>query len=159
MHVNDDGKRFKDVARGDLELGALVDAAEKAGADAAVKESKGLLKRVKDALGEKVDEVRVSTRLQDSPACLVLGDHDLGAQMRRVFAAAGQSPPQSRPALELNVGHALVKRLEATGDGAEFADLAVLLYEQAQLAESGSIANPGEFVRRLNRLLEKLVRQ
>jgi molecular chaperone HtpG len=152
-----EGKRFKDVARGDLELGGLADATEKVDAEAALKESKGLLKRVKDALGERVSEVRVSTRLTDSPACLVLGEHDLGAQMRRVFAATGQATPPARPALELNVGHPLVKRLDATAAEGEFADLALLLHEQAQLAESGTLANPGEFVRRLNRLIGQLV--
>ena len=152
-----DGKSFKDAARGELELGALAGPAEEAVKDEALKESKGLLKRVKDALGDRIDEVRVSTRLTDSPACLVLAEHDLGAQMRRILAASGQTPPQGKPLLELNVGHPLVRRLDATAAGTDFDELALLLFDQARLAESGSVANPGDFVRRLNRLLGQLM--
>ena len=153
-----EGKSFKDVARGDLELGALAGAADEAAKDEAVKESKGLLKRVKDALGDRVAEVRVSTRLTDTPACVVLAEHDLGAQMRRILEASGQAPPPGKPTLELNVAHPLVQRLDATAAGTDFDELALLLYDQARLAESGSVANPGEFVRRLNRLLGQLMR-
>ena len=152
-----EGKKFKDVARGDLELGGLSESAEKEAAEAALKESKTLLKRIKDALGERVTEVRVSTRLSESPACLVLGEHDMGAQLRRVFAQAGQSAPDSKPALELNVDHALVKKLDTTKDAAQFNDIALLIYDQAALGEGGQLANPGEFVRRLNRLLAELM--
>ncbi len=152
-----EGKRFKDAARGDLELGALADAADENGNEKAMQESKGLLKRVKDALGERVAEVKVSTRLTDTPACLVLAEHDMGAQMRRILAASGQTPPQGKPALELNVAHPLVMRLDATAAGTDFDELALLLFDQARLAESGSVANPGEFVRRLNRLLGQLM--
>ena len=153
-----EGKSFKDVARGDLELGALAGAADEAAKDEAVKESKGLLKRVKDALDDRVAEVRVSTRLTDTPACVVLAEHDLGAQMRRILEASGQAPPPGKPTLELNVAHPLVQRLDATAAGTDFDELALLLYDQARLAESGSVANPGEFVRRLNRLLGQLMR-
>jgi molecular chaperone HtpG len=152
-----DGKRFKDVARGDLELGGLADAAEKDKVDAANKESEALLKRFKEALGERVEDVRVSTRLADSPACLVIGDHDLGAQMRRVYAAAGQQAPEGKPTLELNVTHPLVRRFEAEADETRAGELALLVFDQAKLAESGQIANPGEFLRRLNRLLGELM--
>ena len=153
-----EGKRFKDVARGDLELGALADEAEKNKVEEALKESKALLERFKDVLGERVSEVRVSTRLADSPACLVLGEHDIGAQMRRVYAAAGQAAPEARPVLELNVAHPLVQRFAATAEPAAAEDLALVVFDQARLAESGQIANPGEFVRRLNRLLGELMR-
>ncbi len=151
-----EGKRFKDASRGDLELGGLADEAlRKAQADA-VRESKGLLKRVKDALGERVCEVRTSSRLKDSPACLVLGEDDLGANMRRILSAAGQRPPESKPALELNVSHPLVKYLEAAHDPTQFAELAQLLYDQAALAEGGQLANPTAYVQRLNRVLIRL---
>jgi molecular chaperone HtpG len=153
-----EGKRFKDAARGDLELGALAGPADEGEAEKALKESKGLLKRVKDALGDRVAEVKTSTRLTDTPACLVLAEHDMGAQMRRILAASGQTPPQGKPVLELNVAHPLVARLDATAAGADFDELALLLFDQARLAESGSVANPGEFVRRLNRLLAQLMR-
>lgn len=151
-----EGKRFKDAARGDLELGALASEADKHDADAALKESKGLLKRVKDALGERVLEVRISTRLTDSPSCLVLGEHDLRTTMRRLLAAAGQKAPDAKPVLELNVAHPIVKYLDAEADSARFAQLAELLYDQASLAEGGQLANPAEYVQRLNRLLIRL---
>src|SRR5690606_9726022 len=90
-----EGKRFKDAARGDLELGALQTEAERQQRDEELKQSKGLLKRVKDVLGDRVMEVRVSTRLKDSAACLVLGEHDVGANMRRILAAVGQKAPET----------------------------------------------------------------
>ncbi len=151
-----EGKRFKDAARGDLELGPLESEAERKQREEALKESKGLLKKVKDAIGEDVLEVRLSTRLKESPACLVLDEHDLSAGMRRILAAAGQKVPDSKPALELNVGHPLVKYLEGLGDAARFKELALLLHEQAQLAEGGQLGNPVQFVQRLNRLLVSL---
>ena len=152
-----EGKRFKDVSRGDLELGDLEDAASKAAIDEAVKENKKLLKRIKDALGERVSEVKVSSRLADTPACLVLSEGDIGAQMRRILAASGQSIPETKPVLEVNVGHPLIRRLDTTRAEDDFAELSLLVYDQAKLAESGAIANPGEFVRRLNKLLGQLM--
>ena len=151
-----EGKRFKDAARGDLELGTLESEADRKRLDEELKESKGLLKRVKDAIGERIQEVRVSTRLADSPACLVLGEHDLGVGMRKILAATGQKLPESKPVLELNVGHPLVKHLDGLADAARFKELSLLLYEQAELAEGGQLANPAEFVQRLNRLLVEL---
>jgi molecular chaperone HtpG len=151
-----EGKHFKDAARGDLELGGLAGEADKARHEAELKESKGLLKRIKDALGERVTEVRISDRLRESPACLVLGEHDVGDRLRRILAAAGQKAPDARPLLEVNVTHPLVKYLEAIADAGQFAELAQLLYEQAQLAEGAVLANPPDFVQRLNRLLVRL---
>jgi molecular chaperone HtpG len=151
-----EGKRFKDATRGALELGGLANDADKKEHDAQLKESKGLLKRVKDTLGERVTEVRVSERLRESPACLVLGEDDMGEQMRRILAAAGQKAPQAHPALELNVTHPLVKYLEGRADAAEFGELAQLLYDQAALAEGTQLPNPPEYVQRLNRLLVRL---
>ncbi len=151
-----EGKHFKDAARGDLDLGTLESEAERKRHDEALKESKGLLKRVKDAIGDRVPEVRVSDRLADSPACLVLGEHEIGAGMRRILAAAGQKAPESKPVLELNVGHPLVKHLDGLADTERFKELSLLLYEQAELAEGGQLGNPAEFVQRLNRLLVEL---
>src|SRR6185312_3004099 len=151
-----EGKRFKDAARGDLELGSLTGEADKAAQEEAHKESKGLLKRVKDALGDKVTDTRNSTRLKDSPAVLVIGEDELGANMRLVLQAAGQTVPESKPALELNVAHPLVKYLDTVGDAGEFAELAQLLYDQAALAEGGQLANPAAYVQRLNRVLVRL---
>jgi molecular chaperone HtpG len=151
-----EGKRFKDATRGDLELAGLESTADRKQHDAELKESKGLLKRVKDALGERVSEVRVSERLKESPACLVLGEHDLSEPMRRILAAAGQKVPESKPVLEVNVAHPLVRYLEARTVSGEFAELAQLIYDQAALAEGAQLANAPEYVQRLNRLLVRL---
>ncbi len=151
-----EGKRFKDASRGDLELGGLASDADRQQRDAQLKESKGLLKRIKDALGERVTEVRISERLTESPTVLVLGEHDLPERMRRILAAAGQKTPQGRPVLEVNVGHPLVSYLDGVTDSEQFAALAQLLYEQAVLAEGGQLANAPEYVQRLNRLLVRL---
>jgi molecular chaperone HtpG len=151
-----EGKRFKDAARGELELGGLASEADRTLAEAELKESKSLLKRVKDALGERVTEVKVASRLKDSPACLVLGEHDPGANMRRILSAAGQKAPSVRPVFELNVSHPIVKYLDGVHEAAEFSELAQLLYDQAALAEGGQLGNPAEYVQRLNRLLIRL---
>jgi molecular chaperone HtpG len=151
-----EGKRFKDAARGELELGGLASAADREQHDADLKQSKGLLKRIRDSLGERVTEVRVSERLKESPACLVLGEHDLSEQMRRILSAAGQKAPDARPLLEVNVGHPLVRYLDGVADASQFAELAQLLFDQAALAEGVSLANPPEYVQRLNRLLVRL---
>jgi len=151
-----EGKRVKDVSRGDLELGGLESEADKKQRDEELKESKGLLKRVKDAVGDKIEEVRVSARLKESPACLALGEHDMGANMRRILAATGQKVPESKPTLELNVTHPLVKYLDGVADDEQFKEFAQVLYEQAALAEGSQLANPAEYVQRLNRLLVRL---
>jgi molecular chaperone HtpG len=151
-----EGKRFKDAARGDLELGSLAGAAEKEAQEQTHKESKGLLKRVKDALGDRVIEVRNSTRLKDSPAVLVLAEDEMGANMRRILQATGQKVPESKPALELNVAHPLVQYMEKADDTDQFSELAQLLYDQAALAEGGQLANPAAYVQRLNRVLVRL---
>jgi molecular chaperone HtpG len=152
-----EGKKFKDAVRGDLELGALAGDAEKAKeAETEQKGSEDLLKRVKDAVGDRVSDVRTSTRLKDSPSVLVLGEDELGSSMRRVLQAAGQKPPESKPALELNVSHPLVKYLGGVSDAGQFAELAQLLYDQAALAEGGQLANPTAYLQRLNRVLIRL---
>jgi molecular chaperone HtpG len=151
-----EGKKLKDATRGDLELGSLAAAADKEKAEAQLKESKPLLKRIKDALGERISEARVSTRLTDSAAVLVAGEHDISAPLRRVLEAAGQQAPQGKPVLELNVDHHVVKYLEQRNDAAEFGDLALVLYEQALLAEGAQLPDPAAFVQRLNKLWMRL---
>ncbi|MEO8064694.1 MAG: molecular chaperone HtpG [Pseudomonadota bacterium] len=151
-----EGKKFKDATRGDLELGGLSSTADKEKVEAQLKESKTLLKRVKDSLGERVSEVRVSTRLKDSAAVLVAGEHDLSAPLRRALEAAGQQAPAGKPVLELNVEHHVVKYLEHREDATEFGELALVLYEQAMLAEGAQLPDPGAFVQRLNRLWTRL---
>ena len=115
-----------------------------------------MLKRVKDALGDRVAETRVSTRLKDSAAVLVAGEHEMSAPLRRALEAAGQQAPAGKPVLELNVEHHLVKYLEHREDGAEFNDLALVIFEQAMLAEGAQLPDPGAFVQRLNRLWARL---
>ena len=151
-----EGKRFKDASRGDLELGGLASDADRKQHDARLRESKGLLKRIRDALGERVTEVRVSERLSESPACLVIGEHDLPERMRRALESLGQKAPQARPLLEVNVEHPLIRYLDGVTDGIRFAELAQLLYDQAALAEGAPLANAPEYVQRLNRLLVRL---
>jgi len=103
-----------------------------------------------------VKEVRASSRLKDSPAILVLGEHDMGVNMRRIFAASGQKVPDSKPVLELNVGHPIVKYLDGVSDSDQFSELSRLLCDQAELAEGGQLPNPADYVQRLNRLLVRL---
>jgi molecular chaperone HtpG len=156
-HLQDyEGKKFRDATRGDLDLGSLASAAEKEKTEAQLKESKSLLKRVKDSLGERVSEVRVSSRLKDSAAVLVAGEHDISAPLRRALEAAGQPAPPSKPVLELNVDHHLVKYLEKRDNAEDFSDLALVLYEQATLAEGAQLPDPGAFVQRLNKLWMRL---
>jgi molecular chaperone HtpG len=148
-----EGKPCHDVRRGALDL------AEE-GAENKVKaedrERQQLLKRVKQVLRERVDEVRVGGRLRQSAACLVLNEHDLGYQMRELLVAAGHQPPASIPSLELNPEHALVRRLDQESDPARFERLALLLFEQAVLAEGRQLEDPAAFVSRLNELLADL---
>jgi molecular chaperone HtpG len=148
-----DGKQLRNVARGELDIGAVQSDEEKQQRETLSKEHGALLERIKKALQERVSDVRVTNRLADSPACLVLGEHDLGAQMRRILEAAGQKVPTTRPVLEINVTHPLLQRIESTEDAAAFDDLTLLLFDQATLADGGQLAEPAAFVQRLNRLL------
>jgi len=154
-----DGKRLQDAARGDLDLGALAgDGAAGADAGEQGKGHEGLLARLKSTLGMQVEEVRPSQRLTESPSCLVRGEHELSEAMRRMLAAAGRGDvPAAKPALEVNLAHPLIRRLETLGEGAEFDELAQLVFDQAQLGEQGQVANPGEYLQRLNRVLVRLI--
>ena len=148
------GKPLKDVRRGVLELTPAE--AEKPKVDAQDREQQALLKRVKQVLRDRVDEVRVGGRLRQSAACLVLNEHDLGYQMRQMLSAAGHEAPAAVPTLELNVSHPLVRRLDAESDAARFERLALLLFDQAVLAEGRQLEDPAAFVSRLNELLAEL---
>jgi molecular chaperone HtpG len=148
-----DGKKLQNVARGDLDLSAVETDDDKKQRESLVKEHSAVAERINKVLGEKVAAVKVTTRLSESPAVLVLGEHDMGAQMRRIMEAAGQKAPEPKPTLEINPTHPLLARLESLSDGDEFGDLSMLLFEQATLADGGQLAEPAEFVRRLNRLL------
>ncbi len=148
------GKPFKDVRRGVIDLAAPKGAENKPKSED--REQRALLKRVKQVLRERVDEVRVGGRLRQSAACLVLSEHDLGYQMRELLAAAGHKAPAAVPSLELNPSHALVRRLDAETDPGRFERLALLIFEQAVLAEGRQLEDPAAFVARLNELLAEL---
>ncbi len=148
-----DGKQLADVARGALDLGDVDDAEEKKRAAADLEQHKGLTKKVKRVLRERVKEVRTSRRLTDSPACLVVDEHDMGAHMQRLLEAAGQKVPDAKPIFELNPDHPLVKKLDEETNDERFGDLAMSLFEQANLAEGRQLSDPGGYVKRLNKLL------
>ncbi|WWW33903.1 molecular chaperone HtpG [Stenotrophomonas rhizophila] len=151
-----DGKSFVDVARGDLDLGALESAEDKQAQEAAAKDKQGLVDRIKAALGEDVADVRVSHRLTDSPAILAIGEQDLGLQMRQILEASGQKVPDSKPVFEFNPGHPLIGKLDQEADSARFDDLSRVLFEQAALAAGDTLKDPAAYVRRLNKLLLEL---
>ncbi|MGE0114729.1 MAG: molecular chaperone HtpG [Steroidobacteraceae bacterium] len=148
-----EGKQLRNVARGDLDLSAVENSEDKEAREALAKGSEELTARIQKLLSEQLAAVRVTTRLSDSPAVLVTGEHDLSPQMRRIMEAAGQKLPATRPTLEINPAHPLLKRLAQLPDGEEFTDLATLLHEQAMLADGVQLPEPTAFVQRLNRLL------
>ncbi|WP_036208371.1 molecular chaperone HtpG [Marinobacter sp. MCTG268] len=151
-----DGKQFQDVARGDLDLGEVETEEDKKHKEEAAEEHKNLLERIKTALDDRVQEVRVTNRLTDSPACLVVGDFDMGAQMKKIMEAAGQKVPDSKPIFEINVEHPLVQRLEDEQGEDRFKELSAVLLDQATLASGEQLQDPGAYVSRLNRLLLEL---
>ncbi|MBX3711632.1 MAG: molecular chaperone HtpG [Lysobacter sp.] len=148
------GKRLRNVAKGEIDLDRLGSEEDKAKQEEAAQAAAPLVDKLKAALGERVKDVRVSNRLVDSAACLVVDEYDMSLHMQRLFAAAGQAVPPSQPILEINPGHALIKRVEAVdGDEALVADYAALVFEQAMLAEGGTLDDPASFIARMNRLL------
>ncbi len=150
-------KHLQSVTKGELDLGELADKEEKEHKEKAAKEHGDLLERLKKALGERVSEVRISTRLVDSPACLVVGEYDMSANLARVLKSVGQAAPETKPILELNLEHPLVRRLESEGDEDRFSDLGLLLFDQSQLAEGGQLDDPAAFVGRLNKLMMSMM--
>jgi molecular chaperone HtpG len=148
-----DGKGFQDVSKGKLDLGDLETEEDKQEQEKLSEESKDLLERVKNSLGDRVADVRVTTRLTDSPACLAVGEFDIGLQMRRLLEQAGQEVPDTKPVFEINPQHPLVERLDQESDEDRFADLTAILFDQAQLAEGGNLKDPAAYVNRLNKLL------
>jgi len=151
-----DGKSLQDVGKGELDLGKLDTEEEKQAKEKVAEQLKPLLERVKAALTEQVAEVRITDRLTDSPACVVVAEHDMGAQMRRILEQAGQKLPDSKPILELNPEHPLVKKLEQEASESRFGDLAHILFDQANLAEGAQLQDPAAYVQRLNKLLLEL---
>ncbi|HEV7122162.1 MAG TPA: molecular chaperone HtpG [Rhodanobacter sp.] len=144
-----EGKKLRNVAKGDVPL----DEADKKKQEEATKEAEPLLKKLKELLGDRVGEVKVSARLTDSPSCLALSDYEMAPHLARLLREAGQDMPESKPTLEINPQHALVKRVEAEADEDKARDLATLLLEQAEISAGAQLPDPAEFVHRMNRVL------
>jgi molecular chaperone HtpG len=148
-----DGKQLASVAKGELDLGKLEDEEEQQAAKRAEDENKDLLTRIQQALKDEVTEVRISHRLTDSPSCLVLSEHEMAMHMQRLMRQAGHEVPFSKPALEINPDHTLVRRLQKEQDETRFAEWSRLLFEQAMLTQGGQLDDPAAFVKRLNHIL------
>ncbi len=148
-----DGTPLQSVAKGAVDLGKLQDEDEKKAAEEAQTQFKPILDKLKEALKDKASDVRATSRLVDSPACLVVQDGDMSTQLARMLKQAGQAVPESKPILEVNAQHPLVRKLEASSESASFDDLANILFDQALLAEGGMPADPAAYVRRVNALL------
>jgi len=143
------GKKLQNVAKGELPL----DEAGKQKQEAATKEAEPLLKKLKELLGDRVGDVRVSARLTDSPSCLALNDYEMAPHLARLLREAGHDMPENKPTLEINPQHPLLKRVEAEGDEVKAKDLAMLLLEQAEIAAGAQLPDPSAFVQRMNRVL------
>jgi len=148
-----DGKKLQSVAKGDLDLGALTDEAEKKATEKIADEMKPLTDKIKAALGERVKEVRVTDRLTESPACLVVDENELSGNLERMLKAAGQKVNTVKPILEINPDHPLVKKIQAEEASSRFDDLSLMLFEQSLLAEGGQLEDPAGFVKRVNLLM------
>ncbi|UJF23307.1 molecular chaperone HtpG [Shewanella sp. OMA3-2] len=147
------GKQLHSVTKGDLELGSLEDEADKEAQEKVAEEAKGLVERIKAALDGKVADVKVTSRLTDTPACVVTGEGEMSTQMIKLMQAAGQPVPDSKPTFEINPSHPLVERLSNEQDEQLFADWSNLLLQQAQLSEKGSLADPSAFIKLMNQML------
>jgi molecular chaperone HtpG len=150
-----DGKPLRDVAKGEWDQSADDEEAKKA-LEEAEKASESLIERMQAVLSDRVAGIRPTTRLTSSPACLTVAEHEMGAQMRRIMEAAGQEMPETKPTMEINVGHPLLQRLDQESDEDRFADLAQILLDQAALAEGSVLEDPATYVARLNKLLVEM---
>ena len=148
-----DGKQLQDISKGELDDSLFGEQDENDTNEEVKEKSSDLTARLKDLIGDKVEEVRATRRLTDSPACLVYGDQDIGVQMRQILEAAGQEVPVSKPVLEVNLSHPLLQRLESVEAENDSCELAELLYDQAVLSAGEQLDNPAIFVQRLNKLL------
>ena len=150
------GKSFQDVTKGELKLDGEETEESKKAQEEQNAQYASLIERLGGVFTDRVDSVRVSQRLTDSPACLVLGDYDMGLQMRRIMEAAGQAVPETKPVFEFNAEHPLIGKLDQESDEDRFADLAMILLDQAQLATGGQLDDPAAYTARLNKLLLEL---
>ena len=148
-----DGKHLQDITKGELDLGEIEDEEDKKQKEEANKTYESLISQINELLSDKVEEVRVTNRLTDSPACLVAGAHDMDAQMKKIMEAAGQKVPETKPSFEINPEHPLVQKLNDEQNDERFNDLTHVLFDQAALASGEQLKDPGAFVSRLNKLL------
>jgi molecular chaperone HtpG len=151
-----DGKALQSVAKGELDLGTLEDAEEKKAREQEDNTFKDFVTKMQTALGEQVKEVRISHRLIDSPACLVVDAQDMGMNLERMLKAAGQAVPSTKPILEVNTQHPVVSLLQAESDDTRFGDFSQILFDQALLSEGGQLNDPAGFVKKLNGLMLSL---
>ena len=152
-----EGKHLQSVAKGDLDLGTLADEADKKHTEVASKEFQPVIDKIKQTLGDKISDVKISARLTDSPACLVGETYGMSRTMERIMKSVGQNVPASKPIFEINPDHPLVTRLKDEVDESRFADLAHILYDQAVLSEGAQLDDTAAFVRRLNGLLQNVL--
>ena len=151
-----EGKSFQHIAKGDLDLGKLSSEEDKQAEEKLQEESQSLVERLKAVLADKVEAVKATQRLTDSPACLVRSQFDMGAALRQMLEASGQKLPESKPTLEINPQHPLLARMAGTTDDSRFENLALIVLDQATLAEGSALADPAGYVKRINSLLGEL---
>jgi len=157
-HLSDyEGKHLQSIARGDLDLGSLEEEKEKEEINSVGKDFEEVIGKIKQALDGKVSDVRISHRLTESPACLVSEAYGMSRTMERILKEAGQNFPSSKPVFEINPNHPLIGKLKNEADETRFADLTLILFDQAVLSEGGQIDDPAAFVHKLNNLLQQFM--
>ena len=149
------GKKFQSIAKGDLDLGKLENEKDKGKKKKIEEKAKTLIEKIKISLGDKVKDVKVTHRLTDSPACLVVGEHDISGNLERILKAAGQSTPENKPILEINPEHKLIEKLETFEGTDDFDEYASVIFDQAMLSEGAQLDDPVNFIKRINRFLVK----
>ena len=153
-----DSKKLQSVNKGELDLGDIQDEGEKKKDKESNKAHDELVKRIKDILDEKVKEVRVTSRLTTSPACLVSDDNDMGRHLEQILKASGQNIPGSKPILEINPDHPIIKKIDGEKDNDLFTDWSHILFDQALLSEGGQLADPVNFVNKLNSMIVSMAK-
>jgi len=149
------GKKFQSIAKGDLDLGKLENESEKGKKKKIEEKAKTLIEKIKISLGDKVKDVKVTHRLTDSPACLVVGENDISGNLERILKAAGQNTPDNKPILEINPEHKLIEKLETFEGTDDFDEYTSVIFDQAMLSEGAQLDDPVNFVKKINRFLVK----
>tara|TARA_B110000014_G_scaffold134638_1_gene93095 strand:- start:365 stop:1324 length:960 start_codon:yes stop_codon:yes gene_type:complete len=149
------GKKFQSIAKGDLDLGKLENESEKGKKKKIEEKAKILIDKIKISLGNKVRDVKVTHRLTDSPACLVVGENDISGNLERILKAAGQTTPENKPILEINPKHKLIEKLETFQGTDDFDEYTSVIFDQAMLSEGAQLEDPVNFIKRINKFLVK----